>query len=467
MGGKRKFRGTTMVDIIEKRVTRSSRNLGQSSMPGQQSLHEEGRQTQPQTQLEVQPQPPPPPQPQPPPPPRPQPQQEAPQLQLQACQLEHQQQEGSTATNDATISVPSIGSTSEGSRRGRGGARPCLRWGTSRKLEVHLGNNGKIVGLDKMKLQSTLGVLARNGSKLPLTYPSFSDIPPSLTDDIWEEVQDNTTLHLEAKVRVLMDVAVKWKDFKSRLKTKYFAPFVATDNVPMDSPDSRVSNDQWKTLVAYWKDQNIMEISERNKKNRALLRYPHRTGRICFDEIIEKMRATSMDTSRLDVFLMTRMPKAGKSLDADTKTMVDAIRDAISRVPESDVTTTFKEKLLGSLVGGEGRPRMRCLGTISAPNAAPGSSHLAPSSSNATPISLESIPEGLMQMIIDKVGEYVLEKARAEARDEVAVALENFFQTIVAGANNDPNRSSVRAEGNASTQVADASSVHKPNDSSR
>ncbi|XP_042465936.1 uncharacterized protein LOC122048435 [Zingiber officinale] len=74
MGGKRKFCGTTMVDIIVKRVIRSSRDLGQSSMPGQQSLHEEGRQTQPQTQLEVQPQPPPPPQPQPPPPPRPQPQ---------------------------------------------------------------------------------------------------------------------------------------------------------------------------------------------------------------------------------------------------------------------------------------------------------------------------------------------------------------------------------------------------------
>ncbi|KAG6534944.1 hypothetical protein ZIOFF_008854 [Zingiber officinale] len=145
---------------------------------------------------------------------------------------------------------------------------------------------------------------------------------------------------------------------------------------------------------------------------------------------------------------MTYMPKTGKTLDVDMKTMVDAIRDVISRVSESDVTTTFKEKLLGSLVGGEGRPRMRCLGTIPAPNAAPGSSHLAPSSSNAAPISLESILEGLMQMIIDKVGEYVLEKARAEARDEVVVALGNFFQTIIAGANNDPNRSSVRAEGN-------------------
>ncbi|KAG6486887.1 hypothetical protein ZIOFF_055468 [Zingiber officinale] len=102
--------------------------------------------------------------------------------------------------------------------------------------------------------------------------------------------------------------------------------------------------------------------------------------------------------------------------------------------------THNKEKLLGRLVGGDGRPHMRCLSTIPAPNVALGSSHLAPSSSNAAHISLKSIPEGLMQMIIDKIGECVLEKARAEARDEVVVALENFFQTIVAGANNDPNR---------------------------
>lgn len=70
--------------------------------------------------------------------------------------------------------------------------------------------------------------------------------------------QDNTTLGPEAKPRVLADVALKWKDFKSRLKAKYFVPHLASDSIPLKSPDNRVSDDQWTTLVAYWKDQAVM-----------------------------------------------------------------------------------------------------------------------------------------------------------------------------------------------------------------
>lgn len=89
---------------------------------------------------------------------------------------------------------------------------------------------------------------------------------------------------------------------------------------------------------------------------------------------------------------------------------------------------------------------MRCLGAAVPPVA-------APSSSTSAPFALDSIPEGLLELLVEKVGDRMLEKARDEAREEVAVALQNFFQSIVGEANHDPNRSSVRGEANDSVQV--------------
>ncbi|KAL3502660.1 hypothetical protein ACH5RR_037109 [Cinchona calisaya] len=266
-------------------------------------------------------------------------------------------------------------SSTKGVSRGQGAARPCNEWGSGTRLRVRFNANSRIAGPGKKKLQSALGVLARNSSKVSLTYPSFFYMTSYIIDDIWKEVQ---------------------------------------------------------------------EIAKKNKKHRALLRYPHRTGRTDFDDVIDVMKAFGMDTSCLDIFIATHMPKNGILLDDNRRILFENIKERLSQVLEEDDIGALNKQVFNGLITQEGHGRMLCLGRGAHPIE-------LQCISTPTPITLDSISE-VLQILIQKAGEKLQSKARAKGRAEVTSGLENFFTTIVAEANQ-ASHMTLRGEYNVNRQV--------------
>ncbi|XP_028083157.1 probable serine/threonine-protein kinase samkC [Camellia sinensis] len=99
-------------------------------------------------------------------------------------QSNHELQSSSGAVSIATSTGQST------IRQTRGPGRPFTRWGTGQKLKVTLNEENQPIGDEAAKLQSQLGILARNGNFAPLTFNDWR--APQLNpykECIWQEVK--------------------------------------------------------------------------------------------------------------------------------------------------------------------------------------------------------------------------------------------------------------------------------------
>lgn len=77
---------------------------------------------------------------------------------------------------------------SEDISKGRGAARSIPQWGTGNILHVTFDPEWKPVKANASLFSSQLGIIARNGKKIPLTYPTWNDMPDDILDDIWKDI---------------------------------------------------------------------------------------------------------------------------------------------------------------------------------------------------------------------------------------------------------------------------------------
>ncbi|CAI9108239.1 OLC1v1007800C1 [Oldenlandia corymbosa var. corymbosa] len=162
---------------------------------------------------------------------------------------------------------------------GRGPTRQGFRWGTGEKMILELNDDNQVVGSMAAEFATQLGVLAKEGNKLPLIYTDWRALPKPMKDDVWAEVKENTNLTDVYKKTCLRRVGKLWKDFKMRTKEKYFRPHRRDKTYLLANRPGRIEEDQWPALVNYWLSKRARKISNRNKRNRKDLQMPHRQGR--------------------------------------------------------------------------------------------------------------------------------------------------------------------------------------------
>ncbi|XP_062010950.1 uncharacterized protein LOC133727369 [Rosa rugosa] len=157
-------------------------------------------------------------------------------------------------------------------------------WGTGKIIHIEFGANWMPINEDGKRFSSQLGVLARDGQKVPLTYTSWSGMPPDVLNGIWKDVKDNTDVPDEYKHSCLKVVGNRWRDWKSRVKTRWYDKY-ETDEERLAITPNQVVRDQWILLVKYWGLPDVQELCETNKLSRAQGGAPHRTGRKSFARI--------------------------------------------------------------------------------------------------------------------------------------------------------------------------------------
>ncbi|CAI9111922.1 OLC1v1012266C1 [Oldenlandia corymbosa var. corymbosa] len=72
---------------------------------------------------------------------------------------------------------------------GRGPTRQGFRWGTGEKMILELNDDNQVVGSMAAEFATQLGVLAKEGNKLPLIYTDWRALPKPMKDDVWAEVK--------------------------------------------------------------------------------------------------------------------------------------------------------------------------------------------------------------------------------------------------------------------------------------
>ncbi|KAG8390635.1 hypothetical protein BUALT_Bualt01G0104000 [Buddleja alternifolia] len=204
-----------------------------------------------------------------------------------------------TTSNGST--APYTSYTSESSKKGRGNSHLPPFWNSGdpdKRLKVSLNDLGSIIGKHHAQLSTAFGVLARMGHLLPLNYEKWSDMPISRHDDVWNDVQANTTLPVEARKVVLTNLNLIWKDWKKDLKALHYTPHKDDPEYLAMVPDNRVEPEQWKKLVDHWSKPDVQ----------------------------------------------------------------DELRQKLNEVTENERTKEFRKELLDNAVGTDGHERVRCMG---------------------------------------------------------------------------------------------------------
>ncbi|KAM1253997.1 hypothetical protein ACFX2I_042006 [Malus domestica] len=286
-------------------------------------------------------------------------------------QLETQLQQNPSASScgDEPLATP-LNKTgenqSEGIRKGRGAALSISEWGTGTKVHIDFDSKWKPIKENATRFSGQLGIIARNGQRVPLTYVSWTEMPDHVLDDIWKEVTDNTDVPDAYKFHCLKVIGNRWRDWKCRVKQRWYDAYL-TDEQRLSFTPPQVTTDQWKTLVKYWGLPNIKEYSEANKANRAHGGAPHRTGRTSFAQLKHEMREKGEKTDRLSMFIKTRTKKTKNDdrdlFDEESGHIINQFNQCLEEREEHEQDEDYRDEVFTRVMGPDAYGRVRMYGT--------------------------------------------------------------------------------------------------------
>ncbi|KAL9432776.1 hypothetical protein AB3S75_027738 [Citrus x aurantiifolia] len=245
-------------------------------------------------------------------------------------------------------------------RQARGPALGVAQWGSGKIMHLDFNSEWQVIGPNSNKFKTQLGIIARNGHKVPLTYVEWIDMPENILEDIWKEVKDNTDAPDAYKSHCLRNIGKLWKNWKSRLKCDHYNNKTYVERIAFTPP--RVVAEQWRTLVAYWGTEEAKATAEKNKTNRAQVSSIHRTGRTSFAIKREQMKKKGKRTDRISVFIETRSKPDGSIADPESVAIISQFHERLSQIPKEQQTEAVRDQVFTEVMGPDGHGYVRTYG---------------------------------------------------------------------------------------------------------
>ncbi|WJX83153.1 hypothetical protein P8452_65831 [Trifolium repens] len=221
--------------------------------------------------------------------------------------------------------------------------------------EITLNGEGQPIGPDGKtvsQFSSFLGTIGKSSDLCPLTFTSWIGLVKSWEkqdiDPVWDYVNEKYIVPNEGRKAVLAIVNDAWKRYKCFLKREHFTPYKTMRERLKNRPEE-VPEEDFKSLLEYWRDEKTQEVSHQNAQNIAQLKFRHRTGNKSFAVVRENMRLSSEDKeppNQAQVFIATRQSKKGKELDKETNNAIIKLQDMIEKhkQPSSEAFQKIKRK---------------------------------------------------------------------------------------------------------------------------
>lgn len=116
------------------------------------------------------------------------------------------------------------------------------------KKDVTFNKHGQPIGQEGSKLQSYIGVLARQHVKV--SFEQWKDVPKEAKDTIWESIKLVFNVDENWKNKCLSSANTKWRRWKSTLYAKNIVPYEGQPEMLFNPPpNSRIHKDDWKNFV--------------------------------------------------------------------------------------------------------------------------------------------------------------------------------------------------------------------------
>ncbi|MQM13707.1 hypothetical protein Taro_046634 [Colocasia esculenta] len=189
-------------------------------------------------------------------------------------------------------------------------------------IPVKVIQMGQPLGEGGQLLKQFLGTVARMEDKLSIDCISWRLMPSSNKDDVWDFIQRKFDIPISLHDFVMKDLDQKWRSWKYDLRTKFFTPYQKVQQ-HFACLDTRVVEEQWKKLVQIWSSEEFKKRSETNKQNKSKHTFFHCTGSKSFADIYhEEFLKTRATLDRGDLFIRTRMKKAGSPFNEESAAII-------------------------------------------------------------------------------------------------------------------------------------------------
>ncbi|XP_049936638.1 uncharacterized protein LOC116264469 [Nymphaea colorata] len=224
------------------------------------------------------------------------------------------------------------------------------RLGRKQKFKVEVNKHGQPIGEKAQKFSSFIGKLARNPQVTPLTYHTWKELPQTYKDDVWNRVKEKFEGPGVKVTWVMKEHAKLWRCWRCNLR-KLYKKHKALESC-MKHCKVTIPEDQWRCLIQHFETTKSKEQSEKNKANRAMLKFPHNTGTKSFARLrAEKVAEGTPEPSRAEVFIMTRTSKKGNCQNQATGEAIAQINEAMSQLPEGIRDDPAPTDILSRVIG--------------------------------------------------------------------------------------------------------------------
>ncbi|KAI8555738.1 hypothetical protein RHMOL_Rhmol05G0198300 [Rhododendron molle] len=130
-------------------------------------------------------------------------------------------------------------------------------WSTGNNpIKIVLNDKGQPVMPEASSLATNLGVLARDGSLLPLHYTDWRYVPAHYKKRVWEEIKAHTDANDSMERCFMQSLGRKWQGWKCEAKKEGYTPYDNDADIIAHRP-SRVTEEHWRCLVYYCNDIDV------------------------------------------------------------------------------------------------------------------------------------------------------------------------------------------------------------------
>ncbi|KAL8462206.1 hypothetical protein ACS0TY_033316 [Phlomoides rotata] len=178
--------------------------------------------------------------------------------------------------------------------------------------DVDFDKLGRPIGENGTKLQSYIGVLARE--KVKITYPTWKHVPKDIKEQIWKAVILTFNVSHAWKKNCLSSAGYKWRTFKTTLTKEYVYKRIDTPylNIPPDG--SGIDLNVWEEFVISRLSDKFKQMSDEHKELAKLNKWPHNLSRKGYSRYAlenQSFLSGDNDLDRATLWLEARKKKDG------------------------------------------------------------------------------------------------------------------------------------------------------------
>ncbi|KAL9684181.1 hypothetical protein QQ045_021615 [Rhodiola kirilowii] len=244
-------------------------------------------------------------------------------------------------------------------RRTRGPTKCLYVWSRhDERILVPINKLGEPIGSKAAKLSNFLGTIVRDGKLVPLSYITWKKVPADIQENIWQLVQSKFVLDPEIRGWVFRNLATKFANWKAHLKAKHYNPH-QSDEERLADRDKRVLPDQWQHLINFWNSEESQKQSERNRANRAKVKFCHTSGTKSFARLSEERTKNGKEPTKAELFILTRTRKDGQPVNESSSMAISQLREKMAQLPETVQTDDCVDEILFETIGQNKRSRTR------------------------------------------------------------------------------------------------------------